>query len=108
MNKGQLIEAIAKDAKITKAQAGEALDAFVKNVQGSLRQGSKVTIVGFGTFSASKRAARMGPTLKTGRPIRIPAKRVAKFSPGKGLKVAIAGAAEDPFIGTLRELSDYY
>ena len=89
MNKGQLIEAIAKDAKITKAQAGGALDAFVKNVQVSLRQGDKVTIVGFGTFSASNRAARMGRNPQTGQPIRIPAKRVAKFSAGKALKAAI-------------------
>ena len=89
MNKGQLIEAIAKDANITKTQAGGALDAFVKNVQVSLKKGDKVTIVGFGTFSASNRAARMGRNPQTGQPIRIPAKRVAKFSAGKALKAAI-------------------
>ncbi|MCZ6484088.1 MAG: HU family DNA-binding protein [Acidobacteria bacterium] len=89
MNKGQLIEAIAKDANITKTQAGGALDAFVKNVQVSLKKGDKVTIVGFGTFSASNRAARMGRNPQTGQPIRIPAKRVAKFSAGKSLKAAI-------------------
>ena len=89
MNKGQLIEAIAKDASITKSQAGGALDAFVKNVQGSLKKGDKVTIVGFGTFSASNRAARMGRNPQTGQPINIPAKRVAKFSAGKALKEAI-------------------
>ena len=89
MNKGQLVEAIARDASITKSQAQGALDAFVKNVQGSLKGGDKVTIVGFGTFSASNRAARMGRNPQTGQPIRIAAKRVAKFSAGKALKEAI-------------------
>ena len=71
MNKGQLVEAISRDARITKTQAQDALDAFVKNVQGSLKGGDKVTIVGFGTFSASNRAARMGRNPQTGQPIRI-------------------------------------
>ena len=89
MNKGQLVEAISRDARITKTQAQEALDAFVKNVQRSLKGGDKVTIVGFGTFSASNRAARMGRNPQTGQPIRIAAKKVAKFSAGKALKEAI-------------------
>lgn len=89
MNKGQLVEAISRDARITKTQAQDALDAFVKNVQGSLKGGDKVTIVGFGTFSASNRAARMGRNPQTGQPIKIAAKRVAKFSAGKALKDAI-------------------
>ncbi len=89
MNKGQLVEAISRDAGITKTQAQSALDAFVKNVQGSLKGGDKVTIVGFGTFSASTRAARMGRNPQTGQPIHIPARRVAKFSAGKALKEAI-------------------
>ena len=89
MNKGELIEAIAKDADITKAQAQAALDAFVGNVQKSLKSGSKVTLVGFGTFSASTRGERMGRNPQTGQPIRIPARRVAKFSAGKALKDAI-------------------
>ncbi len=89
MNKGQLVEAISRDARITKTQAQDALDAFVKNVQGSLKGGDKVTIVGFGTFSASNRAARMGRNPQTGAPIQIAAKRVAKFSAGKALKDAI-------------------
>ena len=65
MNKGQLVEAISRDAAITKTQAQAALDAFVKNVQKSLKGGDKVTIVGFGTFSASTRAARMGRNPQT-------------------------------------------
>ena len=89
MNKGQLVEAISRDAKITKTQAQDALDAFVKNVQSSLKRSDKVTIVGFGTFSASNRAARMGRNPQTGQPIQIAAKRVAKFSAGKALKDAI-------------------
>ncbi len=89
MNKGQLVEAISRDAGITKTQAQDALDAFVKNVQTSLNSGDKVTIVGFGTFSASTRAARVGRNPQTGQPIKIPAKKVAKFSAGKALKEAI-------------------
>lgn len=89
MNKGELIEAIANDANLTKAQAQAALDAFVSNVQKSLKSGDKVTLVGFGTFSASTRAARMGRNPQTGQPIRIPERRVAKFSAGKALKEAI-------------------
>ena len=89
MNKGQLVEAISRDARITKTQAQDALDAFVKNVQSSLKRSDKVTIVGFGTFSASNRAARMGRNPQTGQPIQIAAKRVAKFSAGKALKDAI-------------------
>lgn len=89
MNKGELVEAIANDANLTKAQAQAALDAFVSNVQKSLKSGDKVTLVGFGTFSASTRAERMGRNPQTGQPIRIPARRVAKFSAGKALKEAI-------------------
>ena len=89
MNKGQLIEAIANDANLTKAQAQAALDAFVSNVKKSLKSGDKVTLVGFGTFSTSTRAERMGRNPQTGQPIRIPERRVAKFSAGKALKEAI-------------------
>lgn len=89
MNKGELIEAIANDANLTKAQAQAALDAFVSNVKKSLKSGDKVTLVGFGTFSASTRAERGGRNPQTGQPIRIPARRVAKFSAGKALKEAI-------------------
>ena len=89
MNRGELVEAIANDASITKAQAQEALDAFVSNVQRSLKSGDKVTLVGFGAFSASTRGERMGRNPQTGQPIRIPARRVAKFSAGQALKNAI-------------------
>ena len=89
MNKGELIEAIANDASITKAQAKAALDAFVSNVQRSLKSDEKVTLVGLGTFSASTRGERMGRNPQTGQPIRIPARKVVKFSVGKTLKDAI-------------------
>jgi DNA-binding protein HU-beta len=89
MNKGQLIEVVANDANLTKAQAQAALDALVGTVKRTLRGGDKVTLVGFGTFSASTRAARMGRNPQTGQPIHIPARRVAKFSAGKALKDAI-------------------
>ena len=89
MNKGELVNAIANDAGISKSQAQAALDSFVGNVTGSLRAGRKVTLVGFGTFSSSHRDARMGRNPQTGQPIRIPAKKVAKFTAGKALKDSI-------------------
>jgi DNA-binding protein HU-beta len=89
MNKGELVDAVAKDAKISKAQAQAALDSVVTSVTKALKKGQKVTLVGFGTFSTSKRAAREGRNPQTGKPIKIPAKKVAKFTPGKALKDAI-------------------
>jgi DNA-binding protein HU-beta len=89
MNKGELVDAVAKDAKISKAEAQSAVDSVVDNVTATLKQGNKVTLVGFGTFSTSDRSAREGRNPQTGKPIKIPAKKVAKFSPGKALKDAI-------------------
>jgi DNA-binding protein HU-beta len=85
MNKSELISAMAKDANITKAQAGAALESFVSNVTTTLKKGDKVSLVGFGTFSTSKRAARTGRNPQTGAEIQIAAKTLAKFKPGKGL-----------------------
>jgi len=85
MNKSELISAMAKDANITKAQAGAALESFVSNVTAALKKGDKVSLVGFGTFSTSKRAARTGRNPQTGAEIQIAAKTLAKFKPGKGL-----------------------
>ena len=82
MNKGELIEKIAKDAKVTKSQAGDALDSFISAVGATLSKGGKVTLVGFGTFSVSKRAARKGRNPQTGKEINIKAKKVAKFKAG--------------------------
>ncbi len=84
-NKGDLIDKIAKDAKVTKAQAADALDAFLGAVTSALGKGDKVTLVGFGTFSVSKRAARVGRNPRTGKEIKIKAKKVAKFKAGTEL-----------------------
>lgn len=89
MNKAELITAIANGSGISKAEAQKALDAFTGSVQKALKKGEKVTLVGFGTFSVGKRNARTGRNPKTGKPIKIAAKKVAKFKPGKGLAETI-------------------
>jgi DNA-binding protein HU-beta len=85
MNKAELIAKIADDAGITKTQANSALDSFVEGVTKTLKGGGKVTLVGFGTFSVSKRAARNGRNPQTGAVIKIKAKKVARFKAGKEL-----------------------
>ncbi len=85
MNKAELITTLAEEAGITKTQANTALDAFVTAVTKTLKKGDKVTLVGFGTFSVSKRAARNGRNPQTGEVIRIKARKVAKFKAGKEL-----------------------
>jgi len=90
MNKAEMIDAIAKDAKISKGQANDVMNALEKNLKTALRKGDKVTLVGFGTFGVSKRAARTGRNPQTGKPIKIAAKKVVRFTPGKALKDAIA------------------
>ena len=85
MNKGELIDKIAKEAMITKAEAGKALDSMMTNVTKTLKKGDRVTLVGFGTWSVSKRKARMGRNPQTGTEIKIPAKKVVKFKAGKTL-----------------------
>ena len=85
MNKAELIAKIADDAGITKTQANATLDSFIEAVTKTLKSGGKVTLVGFGTFSPSKRAARNGRNPQTGEVIKIKARRVAKFKAGKEL-----------------------
>lgn len=85
MNKAELVAKIADEAGITKTQANDALNAFTTTVQKTLKKGDKVTLVGFGTFSVTKRAARTGRNPRTGAPLKIKAKKVAKFKPGKEL-----------------------
>jgi DNA-binding protein HU-beta len=92
MNKGDLIDKMAKDAGITKAAAGDALNSFMGAVQGTLQKGDKVTLVGFGTFSVSKRNARTGRNPQTGKEIKIAAKVVAKFKAGADLAKAASKA----------------
>ena len=90
MNKGDLISKIADSAKITKTQAGSALDATLKAITTALKKGDKVTLIGFGTFSVSKRNARTGRNPQTGKPIKIAAKKIARFKPGKSLSDTVA------------------
>ncbi len=85
MNKAELVAQLAEEAGITKTQANAALDAFVDNVTKTLKKGDKVTLVGFGTFSVSKRQARVGRNPQTGEAIKIKAKKVARFKAGKEL-----------------------
>lgn len=85
MNKAELIATIADEAGITKTQANTALDTFVDTVTKTLKKGDKVTLVGFGTFSVSKRAARNGRNPQTGEVIKIKARKVARFKAGKEL-----------------------
>lgn len=89
MNKAELISKIADDVNITRGQANAALDSFVDAVTRSLKEGDKVTLVGFGTFSVSERQARNGRNPQTGQSIKIKAKKVAKFKAGKELSARI-------------------
>ena len=89
MNKTDLIDHVAKQADISKAAAGRALDALVGGIKATLKKNGTVTLVGFGTFVVGKRAARSGRNPRTGAPIRIKAAKVPKFRAGKGLKDAL-------------------
>ncbi len=89
MNKSELIDAIAKSADISKAAAGRALDATMDTIKSALKKEDTVSLVGFGTFKVSKRAARTGRNPQTGAEIKIKAAKVPKFSAGKGLKDAV-------------------
>lgn len=89
MNKSDLIEAMAADAGISKAAAGKALDSMMANVKSSLKKGDKISLVGFGSFSVGKRAARDGRNPQTGATIKIPARTVVKFKAGTELKDAV-------------------
>jgi DNA-binding protein HU-beta len=85
MNKAQLIDAISESAGLTKADAKKALDAFVQTTTDALKKGDRVALVGFGSFSVSKRNARTGRNPQTGAPITISAKKVVKFKAGSEL-----------------------
>ena len=89
MNKSELVDAMAADAGISKAAAKKALDSMMNNVEKSLKKGGRVSLVGFGSWSVSKRAARDGRNPQTGKSIRIPAKNVVKFKPGAELKNSV-------------------
>jgi DNA-binding protein HU-beta len=89
MNKNEFIDRVSEMAGINKAEAARAVDAVFDAVTEALRKGDDVRLVGFGTFSAAKRAAREGRNPRTGETIQIPASIQPKFSPGKGLKDAL-------------------
>jgi len=89
MNKSELINQIEESADINKKEAGAALDAIMAAITDTLKKDDKVTLIGFGTFSVSKRAARDGRNPQTGKTIKIPAKNVVKFKVGKKLDEAV-------------------
>ncbi len=89
MTKEELIARMAVSAGVTKVAAGIALNTFTDAVTASLKKGKRVSLVNFGTFTVGKRKARTGRNPRTGDPLRIPAARVAKFLPGKGLKSSV-------------------
>ena len=89
MNKSELINHIADEADISKAAATRALDAVISAITSTLKKGGTVALIGFGTFSVSKRKAREGRNPKTGEAIKIAARKAPKFSAGKGLKDAL-------------------
>ena len=89
MNKSDLIDGMASDAGITKAAAKKALESFLGNVEKSLKKGNRVSLVGFGSWSVSRRAAREGRNPQTGKTIKIAAKNVVKFKAGSDLSKAV-------------------
>jgi DNA-binding protein HU-beta len=91
MNKAELIDAVAKGAKMSKKDAAAAVDAMVKAVTNTLKKGDKVTLVGFGTWEVRKRKARKGVNPRTGEAIKIKATKVVSFKPGAAMKQAVAG-----------------
>jgi DNA-binding protein HU-beta len=88
MNKAELVKRMAEIAEVPKTAAEKLLDAFMKAVEEAVSKGDKVVLVGFGSFQVVKRAAREGRNPRTGKPLKIPAKKVVKFKPGKKLEVA--------------------
>lgn len=89
MNKAELVESICKDTNLTKADAGRALDSAIDNITRALKKKDSVTLVGFGTFKVAHRKARVGRNPQTGAEIKIPARKVPRFTPGTDLKKAV-------------------
>ena len=94
MNKSDLVAKIAESAELTKVQAEKALNSFIAETIAALKTGDKITLVGFGTFSAVTGAARTGRNPETGKALKIAAKTNGKFSPGKALKDLAAKPAK--------------
>jgi len=89
MNKTELIDAVASQADLSKADAKKAVEAFVDTTTKALKKGDKIALVGFGSFSVNQRAARDGRNPQTGKTIKIPAKNVIKFKAGADLNTAV-------------------
>ncbi len=89
MNKTELVNAIANEAKLTKVQAKAALEAALNAVAGALEKGDKISLIGFGTFAVVEKAARTGVNPATGAKIKIAAKKVVKFKAGKELEMKV-------------------
>ncbi len=92
MNKNDLISRVSENAGLSKADASKAVDAVFNSISSSLQSGQEVRLVGFGTFAVANRAATEGRNPRTGEKIQIPATKLPKFKPGKGLKEAVAAA----------------
>ncbi len=89
MTKAELVDAVASGASISKAASAKAVDSFIEGIAKALKKEEKVTLVGFGTFSVTRRKARRGRNPKTGEEIKIPATKTPKFTAGKALKSAV-------------------
>src|SRR2546425_6725376 len=86
MNKAELTARVARDTKMTKVQAARVIDSLLEHITKSLKKGERASLVGFGTFTVTRRKARTGRNPQTGSPIQIPARRVVRFTAGEGLK----------------------
>ena len=89
MNKAELIKRVARETRTTRVRAATIVDSLLEHMTRALKRGDRATLVGFGTFTVSRRRARVGRNPQTGEPIRIPARRVIRFTPGKSLKSVI-------------------
>jgi len=92
VNKGELIESIATSSDVSKAQAERMLNGLIGTIEGELKRGGDVQIVGFGTFKVAARAARTAKNPQTGAPVKVAARKVPKFTPGKALKDLVNGS----------------
>ncbi|MEK7283179.1 MAG: HU family DNA-binding protein [Acidobacteriota bacterium] len=89
MNKAELTARVARDTRMTKVRAARVIDSLLEHVMKSLKKGERASLVGFGTFTVTRRRARTGRNPQTGTPIQIPSRRVVRFTAGKTLKAEI-------------------
>jgi len=95
MNKAQLVESMVKNSNLSKEAAASSIEVFMSTVTDALKSGDKITLIGFGSFSTVKRAARIGRNPKTGKEVKIPVTIAARFKAGKSLKDAVSGKVKD-------------